>query len=293
MINQFMNIISVHGCLRVLISDNVPFGSSEFRKFCHEYSIELNTSSPNYPQSNGLAERAVQIAKQMLRKAQSELKELSELLLEYRCTTIPHLGAAPCELLLNRLVWTKFPILETKLKPRVQNGVTNKIEIYRTKYKQNYDKTAKDRDEFVIGEQVMIRENNMWIPSVILSKDPIYPRSYMVEGGNGILRRTSKHIRRGDETFKISREVDNDDLIISINNEEKVEIRDNYGLKEVSESLSMSPKELTEKENDKEESISEVSESISISTEELKTKDSKNEITRVGRVVKLPNKLNL
>lgn len=173
--------------------------------------------------------------------------------------------------------------------------MTNKIELYRTKYKQNYDKTAKDRDEFLIGKQVMIKENNMWIPGVISSKDPITPRSYMVEGRNGILRRTSKHLRRVDETFKINREVDNDDLIISINNEEKVEIRDNYGLKEVNESLSMSPKELTEKENDKEESIiSEISESLSISTEELKNKESKNEITtRVGRVVKPPNKLNL
>ena len=57
-----------------------------------------------------------------------------------------------------------------------------------------------------------------------LSKDPIYPRSYMVEGRNGILRRTSKHLRRVGETFKINREVDNDDLIISINNEKKLRL---------------------------------------------------------------------
>jgi len=64
----------------MLVSDNVPFGSSEFRKFCNEYSIELNTSSPNYLQSNGLADRAVQITKQMLQKAECEQKKLSELL---------------------------------------------------------------------------------------------------------------------------------------------------------------------------------------------------------------------
>jgi len=147
MINQFKKIINVHGYQRVLVSDNVPFGSSEFRKFCNEYSTELHISSPNYPQSIGLAECTVQIVKQMLRKAEYEQKDLSELLLEYWCTTISHLCAAPFELLFNRLVRIKLPILETKLKPRVQTGVTNKIELYRNKYKQNYNKTAKDIDE--------------------------------------------------------------------------------------------------------------------------------------------------
>ena len=63
MVSHFKNIISVRGCPSVLVSDNVPFGSSEFRKFCNGYSIQHHTSSPNYPQSNGLVEHAVQIAK--------------------------------------------------------------------------------------------------------------------------------------------------------------------------------------------------------------------------------------
>jgi len=70
----------------------------------------------------------------------------------------------------------------------------------------------------------------------------------MVKGRNRILRRTSKHLKRADETFKINREVCNDDLIISINNEEKVEIRNKYDVKEVSDSTSKSPEELKEEE---------------------------------------------
>lgn len=65
----------------------------------------------------------------MLKKAESEHKSLCELLLEYRCITIPHLDAVPCELFMNRLVRTKFPILEIKLKPKLQNGVLHILKI--------------------------------------------------------------------------------------------------------------------------------------------------------------------
>ncbi|XP_050527903.1 uncharacterized protein LOC126897995 [Daktulosphaira vitifoliae] len=104
MVSQFKTIMSVHECPKIIVSDNVPFGSHEFRKFCKEYNIELRTSSPNYPQSNGLLERAVQTAKQLLKKSIGERKESNDLLLEYRCTTIPHIGVAPCELLMNKIV---------------------------------------------------------------------------------------------------------------------------------------------------------------------------------------------
>jgi len=92
----------------------------------------------------------------------------------------------------------------------------------------------------------------------------------------------------------MDREVVNDDLIISINNEGKAEIMNNFGLKEVSDSLSKSPEELKEKDNKEKKSVSEISDNQSSGSEELKNKETKNEITtRVGRVVKQPNKLNL
>lgn len=45
-----------------------------------------------------MAEKAVHIAKTLIRKATEDGKEMNDLLLEYRCTPIPHLNKSPTEL---------------------------------------------------------------------------------------------------------------------------------------------------------------------------------------------------
>jgi len=80
----------------------------------------------------------------------------------------------------------------------------------------NYDKTAKDKNDFQSGDKVLIREKNIWVPRVIVSKD-VYPRSYWVEGENGVLRRTSKHLKLSGDMDINEFMMDNDDLIIVIN----------------------------------------------------------------------------
>jgi hypothetical protein len=50
-----------------LVSDNgKQFDSAEFRQFCNALNIRSTTSSPEYPRSNGLAERMVQTVKESL-----------------------------------------------------------------------------------------------------------------------------------------------------------------------------------------------------------------------------------
>ena len=69
-INHCKSQFSRHGIPDVLISDNGPqFSSHEFQQFVKHYQIDHHTSSVYHPQSNGMAEKAVQTVKRLIKKA--------------------------------------------------------------------------------------------------------------------------------------------------------------------------------------------------------------------------------
>lgn len=67
-IQKLKLIFAVHGFPKVIVCDNMPFASYTFKQFAESYDIQLVYSSPRYPQSNGLSEKAVGIVKNMMRK---------------------------------------------------------------------------------------------------------------------------------------------------------------------------------------------------------------------------------
>ena len=69
-INTIKGILACNGKCLKFVSDNGPqYTSSMFTKFASEWGFEHITSSPTYPQSNGLAERTVQTIKQLMKRA--------------------------------------------------------------------------------------------------------------------------------------------------------------------------------------------------------------------------------
>ena len=76
-INHFKLIFSEYGWSDTLVSDNGPCNASEaLTKIMQEYNVNHITSFPHYPQSNGLAERFVQIVKNLFQKAREEGADL-------------------------------------------------------------------------------------------------------------------------------------------------------------------------------------------------------------------------
>ena len=65
-ITHTKSIFARHGIPQELISDNMPFNSREFRVFAENWGLKVTISSPTYPQSNGLSEKAVQTVKRIL-----------------------------------------------------------------------------------------------------------------------------------------------------------------------------------------------------------------------------------
>ncbi|KAG8172547.1 hypothetical protein JTE90_023767 [Oedothorax gibbosus] len=64
---------SVHGVPEVFESDNgSQYASKMFNEFLESWGIQKSLSSPYHPQSNGLAERAVEASKVLLKRCQKD-----------------------------------------------------------------------------------------------------------------------------------------------------------------------------------------------------------------------------
>ena len=64
------SVFARHGIPETVVSDNGPcYNSSEFSVFSKEWGFSHETSSPEHPSSNGLAERAVQTVKNIIKKS--------------------------------------------------------------------------------------------------------------------------------------------------------------------------------------------------------------------------------
>lgn len=84
------NVFNHYGYPTEIRCDNVPFNSREFELFSNESNIIFKYSSPRYPQSNGLAEKGVAIAKNILKKCFEEnaQKEFAYRILGYNVTPV-------------------------------------------------------------------------------------------------------------------------------------------------------------------------------------------------------------
>lgn len=200
-IKQLKVVFASQGLPSKFVSDNVPYNSYKFKKFCQKYGIQCVFSSPRYPKSNGLAEKAVGISKQILRKCQNE-DDLFYHLLDYRVTPLCGLDVSPAELLNSRLLRTNIPSSVELLKPKVVDITSKKVNKQEI-IKQTYDKTAKGRSEFRENENVVVklREKGTWRPGIVVSKCAT-PRSYIVQDDTGAqYRRNSVFIKHSNNTM--------------------------------------------------------------------------------------------
>ena len=118
-------ICARHGIPKEIVSNNMSFGSREFKDFAREWGIKTTTSSPSYAQSSGQAERFVQTLKGLFKKADEDGRDPYLALLEYRNTPISGLQYTPSQMLLSRLLRSKLPTKQTLLQPKVVDAHKN------------------------------------------------------------------------------------------------------------------------------------------------------------------------
>ena len=114
-IQGLKEIFSRHEYPQTLVADNKPYNSRALRQFAYRCGMQITTVSPTYNQSNGLAEKAVHIVKNMLRKGGN----LNEEPMEYRNTPISNFPYSPNQMLFSRQVRTQVPVHPVMLEPQV------------------------------------------------------------------------------------------------------------------------------------------------------------------------------
>ena len=99
-----------HGILDQVFSVNgQPFSSSDFENFAAVYGFEYNTSSPNYPQSNGKVENAVKTAKNLMKKAMDSQSAPYLALLAWRNTPSESVNSSPAQTIFGRRTKSRIP----------------------------------------------------------------------------------------------------------------------------------------------------------------------------------------
>ena len=175
-IEKLRQTFAVHGLPEILVSDNgTCFTSEMFETFLKNNGIRHLCSAPYHPSTNGLAERAVQVLKQGLKKMTGGTIEtrVSRLLAAYRVTPHSTTGLSPAELMFNRKIRTRFDLA----KPCVEQ----QVHVRQEQQKMYHDHT-RSRPDFAVGEPVNVKnfgKGPKWVAAVVARKTG--PLSYEVE----------------------------------------------------------------------------------------------------------------
>lgn len=194
-ITKMKQIFSRHGIPEQVVSDNGPqYSSHEFEIFAKNYGFVHKTSSPRYPQSNGLAERTVQTAKNILEKSSNGDFFLA--LLEYRNTPVDN-HYSPAQLLMSRRLRSMLPQTAEQLLPIAVNCELQKAKRKQLQHKQSkwYNVSAKYYKELKPGAKVKVRlgaPGGVWSSGTIVRR--IDDRSYEVQANNKSYRRNRRYL---------------------------------------------------------------------------------------------------
>ena len=170
-----------------LVSDNGPcYRGEQFAEFLRKKGIKHMTSSPYYPQSNGLAEAYVKVVKNMMKKALKCKVRFNDMLYQYRTSPVAGKKESPIELLEQWRPRTNVPYLgkgDLRIKPTP------------------FHKDPKaNSHSYPIGTSVMHCAPpepgyyTVWYPAKIKSllKEP---KAYLLENKEGkMFRRTEQHL---------------------------------------------------------------------------------------------------
>ena len=187
-ISHTKNVFARFGIPKSVISDNGPqFASQEYKLFSQQWDFIHNTSSPEYPQSNGFIERTIQTVKRSLKKAMVNSEDPALALLALRTTPAKD-NTSPAQKLMGRALRTNLPSIKYPIK-------TSKPTTFSKTTTAHYNANAQNLPALHPGDDVRLRDGRNWSRKGKVVVSDQNPRSYHVrtEAGN-VLRRNRRHL---------------------------------------------------------------------------------------------------
>ena len=174
-ITHMRSIFARNGIPKVVFSDNGPqYSSLESWDFIHK------TSSPEFPQSSGFVERAIQTIKKTQRKCREDDSDPYLAMLALR-TTKNSSGTSASEMLMKRKLQTPVPPLNV--------NANTKTKLMKPTLSQ-----SRELQPFNTSDTVRYRQNNNWTRTGIILNKSDMPRSYTVlNDKNNVIRRNRSH----------------------------------------------------------------------------------------------------
>ena len=157
-------LFAVHGIPAIVRSDNgPPFHGEDYSRYLQALGVQVEWSTPKWPQGNALVERFMQPLGKALKTAKLDgrpwRQELQRFLLCYRTTPHSTTGVPPAELLFNRTIRGKLPVLKKRVVRR--HGEAKEMDEKRQSYnnKRYSDKRRHAKKSSIrIGDSVLIRQ---------------------------------------------------------------------------------------------------------------------------------------
>ena len=185
-----------------LISDNGPqYASRVFCDFMATYNIRHTTSSL-HPQSNDLAEKAVQTIKAIMKKCQVAGENFHLALLDLRITPRDPVLGSPVQRLMARCTKTRLPTADALLQPNtIQSEMVQQgVEHHRQGQKHYYDRNAKPLPPVATDTAVHVHTPSEWKPAEYICAAN-NPQSNVIKAGTQgrLYRRNRQMIMTTDE----------------------------------------------------------------------------------------------
>ena len=157
---HFKSIFSEYGWPDTWVSDNgLCYTAETFANLMKEYAVNHITSSPHYPQSNSLAEKFIQIVKNLFYKARDEGTNIHKSLMIYCNTPLASIAKSLMQMLQQRSARSQLPM---------SNAAKRQLGIAVVQLSTNKYQHLPSHD-FQIGQEVMCQSpiTKRWFPAKI------------------------------------------------------------------------------------------------------------------------------